>query len=144
MSIQINKSNDNKWTNNGNLSKIFTQNTNNSSIFPESVTVKSTKYVPIYIPTKGQFKSVRNRIPKSTNNSYDVWEFTYFQHILNLCDIFKHLTDQLKIDINNFDFLDIFAHFIRDCSSGEISLYIEELSDEVSDLYNDFTILRNT
>lgn len=89
-------------------------------------------------------KSVRNSIPKPNFNvSYDVWEHTYFQHILDLADIFFAGTEKLGIYVDYINFLDVFGHFIRDCSSGEISPHIEELSDHTNNFYMNFSILRN-
>lgn len=137
MSTQFNKSN------NRNYSRIIT----NLSSGNDNTNVHPTKYVtsgPIIIPRHRGCQSVRNQLAKNSNSSYDIWEFTYFQHILDLCDIFKPYADKLGIDIDNIDFLDVFAHFINDCSSGEINSNIEELSKQTENFYMDFTILRNT
>ena len=87
---------------------------------------------------------VRNRIPrKNCNSSYDVWEYKYFRHILNLKDIFSSLASKLNIETNSVDFLNVFSRFIRDYSSGEISPYLDDLTEEDKEYYLNFIILRN-
>jgi len=95
--------------------------------------------------TRGYKKTpVRNKILRKNNNgSYDVWEYTYYKHILDLSNIFALGTKKLGIETESYDFLEIFAHFIRDCSSGEISPYIENLSERDNESYIHFAILRN-
>lgn len=92
-------------------------------------------------------KSVRNQNPRPNKNvSYDRWECTYFKHILALHDIFTRCIDDLGIpgvDTKSAEFLNIFANFIRDCSSGEVSPYIEELTEYESNLYLEYMIKRN-
>ena len=92
-------------------------------------------------------KSVRNQNPKPNQNvSYDTWEFTYFKHILALHDIFSGCIDDLGIpgiNTKSAGFLNIFANFIRDCSSGEVSPYIEELTEYESNIYLEYVIKRN-
>ena len=91
--------------------------------------------------------SVRNQVPRTnTNNSYDTWEFTYFKHILDLHSIFANAIHKLGIpgiDTNSYNFLYVFGKFIRECSSGEISPYIEDLTERDKQVYMEYTIKRN-
>ena len=110
----------------------ITNDTNNSVI------------IPIRIPSYGKRQTVRNQVPKINKNvSYHLWEYTYFQHILDLKAIFSKCSQMLDIDINTVNFLDIFSHFIRDNSSGHISPYIEHLNENSNHIYSNFTTLRN-
>jgi hypothetical protein len=87
-----------------------------------------------------------NRISKTSNCSYDTWEFFYFKYILDLYEIFLNGMNQLNlgIDVNSIDTFDKFSKFIRQCSSGEISPYLESIENtELESLYNEFTIKRN-
>jgi hypothetical protein len=89
-------------------------------------------------------RTVRNTCPKSSNNgSHDVWEYTYFQHLLDLSSIFSKGVHKLGIETDSINFLDVFSHFIRDCSSGEINPYIETLNKNTNNQYKNFSILRN-
>ena len=90
--------------------------------------------------------SVRNKITKSSNCSYDTWEFFYFKYIVDLYEIFLNGINQLDtgIDVNSVDTFDKFSKFIRKCSSGEISPYLETIENSgLESLYNEFTIKRN-
>lgn len=88
-----------------------------------------------------------NPTPKiyKKESSYGVWEHIYFKHILDLYDIFCRYMTKLDISINtrSVEFLDNFCRFIRQNSSGEINLYVENLSEYVEKLYEQFTIKRN-
>lgn len=110
-------------------------------------TNKSTTEYTNNFPIIQTFKPktlVRNRIPrKNCNSSYYVWEQTYFRHILDLKDIFSLVASKLNIETESIDFLNVFAKFIRDCSSGEISPYIEDLTEYETQSYLNFIILRN-
>jgi hypothetical protein len=88
--------------------------------------------------------TTRNQVPRPNNkNSFNAWEFVYFKHILDLSDIFSKGISELDFDAKSFNFLDIFSHFIRDASSGEISRYIEELDEKTDQFYLEYTIKRN-
>ena len=90
--------------------------------------------------------SVRNKITKSSNCSYDTWEFFYFKYIVDLYEIFLNGINQLDtgIDVNSVDTFDKFSKFIRKCSSGEISPYLETIENSgLESMYNEFTIKRN-
>ena len=88
--------------------------------------------------------TVRNQVPRPNNNvSFDVWEHTYFKNVLELSDIFSEGANKLDIDTDSSNFLDIFSHFVRDCSSGEISPFIEELDPKTDEFYMEYTIKRN-
>ena len=98
---------------------------------------------PIPHPNKGK-KTVRNQVQNPNNNvSFDTWEHIYFKHILDLNDIFSEGIEKIGINTGSLNFLEVFSHFIRDCSSGEISPYIEDLDPEISEFYNEYTIKRN-
>jgi len=81
--------------------------------------------------------------------SYDVWEYTYFKHIIELKDIFvRNMEKYCDRSITHFidsdnDFFDFFSNFIRDCSSGDISPYVEHLNNGEESLYFEFDIKRN-
>lgn len=107
-------------------------------------TNNSVVRIPIRIPSYGKRQTVHNQIPKINKNvSYHLWEYTYFQHILDLKEIFSKCSQMLDIDINTVNFLNTFSHFIRDNSSGHISPYIEHLNENSNHIYSNFTTLRN-
>ena len=91
--------------------------------------------------------SVRNQVPRiNTNNSYGAWEFAYFNNILDLHSIFADAIDEIGIDgvdTNSADFIHVFGKFIKECSSGEISPYIEDLTETEEMAYMAYTIKRN-
>uniref|UniRef100_A0A6C0JQQ1 Uncharacterized protein n=1 Tax=viral metagenome TaxID=1070528 RepID=A0A6C0JQQ1_9ZZZZ len=95
------------------------------------------------IPTYRSKPTVRNQVPKPNSNSFGVWEHTYFKHVLELSDIFSEGANKLGIDTDSINFLDIFSNFVRDCSSGEISPFIEELDPKTDEFYLEYTIKRN-
>ena len=100
------------------------------------------------IPKLTKFRpSTKNQIPlRYSNSSYGTWEITYFKHLLNLCDIFANAINELDIhyiDTKSADFLYAFGKFIRTCSSGKISHYIEELTEKEEKIYIEYTIKRN-
>jgi hypothetical protein len=116
-------------------------NNNDVIIIPENI--EYIKNIP-NIPRCLNKQTVRNQVPKPNNNiSFGVWEHTYFKHVLDLNDIFSEGVNKLDIDTNSFEFLSIFSNFIRQCSSGEISPYIEDLDSETNELYMEYTIKRN-
>ena len=69
--------------------------------------------------------------------SYETWEYLYFAHILKLYEIFSVGMKKLypSLDLWCYDFLDVFGKFIYDYSSKELSMYENELSDNIKDLY---------
>ena len=90
--------------------------------------------------------AIRNKVTKSSNCSYDTWEFFYFKYIVDLYEIFLNGINQLDtgIDVNSVDTFDKFSKFIRKCSTGEISPYLETIENTgLESLYNEFTIKRN-
>jgi hypothetical protein len=106
-------------------SVILKDELNSNDVSPEKEIQNDNHYQTIVhrIPRIYRHRhSVRNQIPNPNNNiSHGVWEYIYYRHILELSDIFSNCAKKLDIDIDSFDFIDIFSHFIRDCSSGEIS-----------------------
>lgn len=127
-----------------NYASIISKNDDKSSLAYASEYTESTTIVPVIIQNIFGTTPVRNRIPqRNCNSSYDVWEYTYFRHILDLKDIFSQRAAKLNIETESVDFLNIFSQFIRDCSSGEISPYVEDLTEDDNEYYLDFTILRN-
>lgn len=79
-----------------------------------------------------------------SHSSYDAWEYSYFQYILDLHDIFTKNIDQFGIKgVNTANFIDVFSHFIYDCSSGEISPFLDKLPLHIENLYSEFDIKRN-
>lgn len=123
--------------------KTDTQNNNavDDTVYTENIPIN----IPRIINQHGQ--SVRNRTSKPNQNvSYDTWEFTYFRHILKLRDIFSKCVIELQIpgvDTRSADFFNIFGKFIRECSSGEISPYIEKLNEKEEKIYLEYIIKRN-
>ena len=90
--------------------------------------------------------SVKNKFKNSSNCSYDTWEFFYFKYIVDLYEIFLNGINQLdtNININTVNTFYKFSKFIRNCSSGEISPYLESIENtNLENLYNEFTIKRN-
>ena len=105
---------------------------------------KNVKYDKIFSPEFYKRRSnFRNTVTKNSNSSYGVWEYTYFQHIIDLSNIFKEYTKELDIKTDTFDFLDVFSKFIYKFSSGKINPYIELLTENTDNLYKEFTIKRN-
>lgn len=96
-------------------------------------------------------KIVRNQVPKPNHKvSHGMWEITYFKHILDLHAIFVAGIKKLgleDLDIDSFEFLEVFSHFIKDCSSGEISPFIDSIGESndknLKDLYFEYMIKRN-
>ena len=131
----------------GNYANIITkpeQDTESITPYEHADDTQVRSVVPILLQSHRRKKTVRNNVPRPNNNvSYDVWEHAYFQHILDLCEIFNNGARKLGLETDTICFLDIFAHFIRDCSSGENSPYIENLNPDTSNFYLNFTILRN-
>jgi hypothetical protein len=90
--------------------------------------------------------SLKNKFKNSSNCSYDTWEFFYFKYIVDLYEIFLNGINQLdtNININTVNTFYKFSKFIRKCSSGEISPYLETIENtNLENLYNEFTIKRN-
>ena len=105
-----------------------------------------TKLIPVLNSMRYNDNIVKNQNPKlNVNISKEVWEYVYFEHIINLLKIFtKHLRKILPdITTNNTYFLDDFIIFIRASSSGSLSNYIEKLSPKLEKLYLEFIIKRN-
>jgi len=96
-------------------------------------------------------KCVRNQVPKPNHNvSNGTWEMTYFKHILELHAIFVAGIKRLGLgylDMNSFEFLEVFSHFIKDCSSGEITPFVDRVGEGVDknleDLYFEYMVKRN-
>lgn len=127
-----------------NYANVLKRSDNESSGFIKSNDIGYITHDRKVIPRGRIGKTVRNQVPKSNINvSNDVWEYRYFKHILDLNDIFSEGANKLGIETNTVNFLDIFSKFIRDCSSGEISRFIEDLDEQTEDSYLEFTIKRN-
>ena len=127
-----------------NYANVLKRSDNESSGFIKSKDIGYINHDRKVIPRGRIGKTVRNQVPKSNINvSNDVWEYRYFKHILDLNDIFSEGANKLGIETNTVNFLDIFSKFIRDCSSGEISPFIEDLDEQTDDSYLEFTIKRN-
>jgi hypothetical protein len=118
---------------------------------PEDVNSNDTDHstnVVFPIPKLTKFRpSTKNQIPlRYSNSSYGTWEITYFKHLLNLCDIFTNAINELDIqyvDTKSADFLHVFGKFIRSCSSGKISPYMEDLNEKEEKIYIEYAIKRN-
>lgn len=126
--------------------------TENKNTIEEYTHTNNTEYCPsstILIPSLRTKPSVRGTKPKPNHNvSYGVWEYKYFKYIIDLSDIFLKGAKRLGIntDMNDteyMDFLYVFGQFIRDCSSGEMSPFVEDPSAELNNFYIHYTILRN-
>lgn len=79
------------------------------------------------------------------NNKFgniELWKYIYFNHILDIKNIFENGIRKLnlpcKIHTKNIDFLDNFCDFLRVYSSGKIENYIEPLSVSNSMLYLEY------
>jgi hypothetical protein len=123
-------------------------NDNDETNIQNQDNILNTYFTPFFSPAiyKNYRKSVRNQNPRlNTTVTYNKWESTYFQHILDLAEIFSNGIDEINLDVttNNFDFLDYFGRFIKDSSSGEISPYVEEMNKNTKEFYIEFDIKRN-
>ena len=84
-----------------------------------------------------------NRLPNTNTrcNDYHVWKKAYFSHLLNM---YRIVTDEIpSISTNNNNFgvdFDIFCKVIYEKSSKEISKYIESLTPELEQLYDEIYI----
>lgn len=119
-----------------------------ASSWNTKLSIKSTEDSVL---NKVKITNIKTSVPKILKNikiynGKDVWEYTYFQHILNLRKIFEnginHLNINKRIETRSVDFLENFCIFIREYSSGKISPYIEHLSEKTQNLYTEFTIKR--
>jgi hypothetical protein len=105
---------------------------------------KSEIIAPTIPRPNRQRQTTRNQVPRpNNNNSFGSWEHVYFKHVLDLSDIFSKGISKLDFNTKSFNFINIFSHFIRDVSSGEISPYIEELDAKTDQFYMEYTIKRN-
>ena len=83
---------------------------------------------------------------KNGPHSYETWEFCYFKYLLELYEIFiigiKKL--DIGIDTSSVNVFNKFIKFIRECSSGKISKYLDTIEESnLEEIYNEFTIQRN-
>lgn len=102
------------------------------------------RVIPSINPRGLHRQTARNQVPRPNNRvSYDVWERTYFKHILDLAEIFSFGAEKLGIKTDTIAFLDVFSNFIRHCSSGEISPFIEDIDEQTDEFYFEYTIKRN-
>lgn len=86
-------------------------------------------------------KYVISRPPKKSGNcSYDRWEYSYFPYLIEMYKILCEEDDETKWDSK---LMHHFFRFIYDVSSGEISRYLNELSEEQYELYSEYLIKRN-
>ena len=103
--------------------------------------INNTKIQKYIIPKLPKYqKSVRNRKTKHYSTNTVLWEHTYFNHILNLKKIFASF---VNINTNTSDFLQKWCIFLRKCSTGEISNYMEDISPFTENLYFEFMVKRN-
>ena len=112
-----------------NYANVLKRSDNESSGFIKSNDIGYITHDRKVIPRGRIGKTVRNQVPKSNINVSN--------------DIFSEGANKLGIETNTVNFLDIFSKFIRDCSSGEISRFIEDLDEQTEDSYLEFTIKRN-
>jgi hypothetical protein len=129
-----------------NYASIIKEKESKSTNDNEVVNVCKIEYIK-NIPNISIFRNkqiVRNQTPKPNNHiSFSTWEHKYFKHIVDLSDIFSEGANKLDIDTDSLEFLSIFSSFIRECSSGEISPYIEDFNSETEELYMEYAIKRN-
>lgn len=91
-------------------------------------------------------RSIRNRLISSSNNGfnhdYSVWEYSYFTHLMNIRNIFLNGLDGY-LDIDNPLLTEKIFKFIWDSSTGEISIYEEELNEEMEEIYSAYLKKKN-
>ena len=79
------------------------------------------------------------RPPKKPRNySYDIWEYAYFPHLVKMYKIFSG-------NENAWDPVDMhhYFRFIYDVSSGEISKYLDDITEKQHDAYLEYQIKKN-
>jgi hypothetical protein len=101
-----------------------------------SVNTYTRSIIPISVSRKPRVR--RGKVRERCDDSYDVWECTYFKHLMELSKIFEEGMKLLGVETSTVDFLSVFFRFIRDCSSGEINQYIEEFSPETEYEYSEY------
>ena len=82
-------------------------------------------------------------INRGNNISHESWELSYFEYLLDICDIFLNTIKEIDVHLwediqNSPEFLDHFSHFIFDNSSKYISPYIREISGNTENIYSFF------
>lgn len=106
-----------------------------TSVTPDNIINKSIKLKDALFTTI--------KIPSQVSNiSHGAWEYIYFNHILDLLNIFSSYSKKLKlnIDTNSFRVINSFSRFIYKCSSGKISPYIENFNTSIDNIYKEYTI----
>ena len=95
-------------------------------------------------------RCVTNYTPPRTTGivDCDTWEWAYFQHILDLREIFiegfLHLCPELDRGLlYSPKFFNIFSDFIFQYSSQYVSPHLEPLSETIKEEYFQYTIKRN-
>jgi hypothetical protein len=105
----------------------------------QSVVNETCEYKHEFIKSiRTRKRRVRNQIPKDRCSSIEAWEYAYFTYIIDLKNIFVEGVNMLGLDTNSVDFFSNFSNFIKDCSSGEITPYIQELNDYEENMYNNY------
>lgn len=111
---------------------------------------ESNKSYMCVLPNLFQQKQVTNYTPptnRGNNVSKETWERYYLTHLLNMYDIFqshiKKLNPYLYFELQYRDFFDNFSWFIRDCSSGYISPYLEQIDPKLEELYIEYLSDKN-
>ena len=90
---------------------------------------------------------VRNQLPKNNDNvGYNTWQITYFKYLIDLYNIFCEETKELQLPcLDTLEAFENFCYFIRDCSSGEISPYVDSIDRTyLEDVYYEYTIKRDS
>jgi hypothetical protein len=104
-----------------------------SNIIPNTDTKDDRKYISSNV-TKTQCIS-------NKNSNYDAWEFSYFRELINMRDIFlrqiqysNEYQDKKEYFLSPY-FFNKFCYFIYETSSGNISSYLESLTEQDEDEY---------
>lgn len=115
----------------------------------ENVTDDAEDAIPTTISIPSFQKQPKlNTVPFRRNHSRDTWEHAYFRQLLDLRKIFiSHIhaiSPHTNTDLfRTADFMDNFAQFLYEESSGYISPYIGQLSEHTENCYDKYLIKRN-
>ena len=82
------------------------------------------------------------------DSSYDTWEHTYFESVLEMYNIFVDemvkMYPSIQSNLETPEFLYDFSTFLYSCSSTYISPYVEPMSSELEKQYYQYLTLRDT
>jgi hypothetical protein len=84
---------------------------------------------------------------KAHGSNYVFWELTYYEHLLEMRDMYADVilrtNPDMKIQIYSPSFFKDFSRMIWENSSGEISPYVEDLTDAGENSYMNYRIKSN-